>query len=170
MLALIELGNPDAQTLAGQGNSNSSGDTNVDASPTSQASWRGIIGLWSNVWQMVDGLQTDASLKYKIWDKQGNKTYITTNQVAPSASASYPVTMSVDAGANYDLSQVFLPATIDASASNGTYADAFWSAANCVAYHGGGWVSGADGGLFCLYVNTPASYVNTHLGGRLAKV
>jgi hypothetical protein len=170
MLALIELGNPDAQTLVGQGNSNSSGATNVDASPTSQASWRGIIGLWSNVWQMVDGLQTDASLKYKIWDKQGNKTYITTNQVAPTASASYPVTMSVDAGANYDLSQVFLPATIDASASNGTYADAFWSAANCVAYHGGNWGGGARAGLFCLHVDNPASYVDTVLGGRLAKV
>ena len=170
MLALIELGNPDAQTLIGQGNSNSSAATNVDASPTSQASWRGIIGLWSNVWQMVDGLQTDASRKYKIWDKQGNKTYITTNQVAPSASASYPVTMSVDAGANYDLSQVFLPATIDASASNGTYADAFWSGVNCVAYHGGSWADGAYDGLFCLNVASPASGVHTGFGGRLAKV
>ena len=170
MLALIEMGNPDAQTLIGQGNSSSSAATSVDASPTSQASWRGIIGLWSNVWQMVDGLQTDASRKYKIWDKQGNKTYITTNQVAPLASASYPVTMSVDAGANYDLSQVFLPATIDASASNGTYADAFWSAANCVAYHGGYWDLGANAGLFCLAVDHAASYSSTTFGGRLAKV
>ncbi len=170
MLALIELGNPDAQTLIGQGNSNSSAATNVDASPTSQASWRGIIGLWSNVWQMVDGLQTDASRKYKIWDKQGNKTYITTNQVAPSASASYPVTMSDDAGANYNLSQVFVPATIDASASNGTYADAFWSDVNCVAYHGGNWAGGAYDGLFCLNVASPASGVHTGFGGRLAKV
>ena len=119
---------------------------------------------------MVDGLQTDASLKYKIWDKHGNKTYITTNQVAPSASASYPVTMSVDAGANYDLSQVFLPATIDASASNGTYADAFWSGVNCVAYHGGSWGAGAYAGLFSLSVTSAASYSDTSVGGRLAKV
>ena len=170
MLALIELGNPDAQALISQGNSNSSAATNVDASPTSQASWRGIIGLWSNVWQMVDGLQTDASRKYKIWDKQGNKTYITTNQVAPSASASYPVTMSDDAGANYNLSQVFVPATIDASASNGTYADAFWSGVNCVAYHGGSWGAGAYAGLFSLSVTSAASYSDTSVGGRLAKV
>ncbi|MEN6584584.1 MAG: hypothetical protein ABFE02_00845, partial [Sulfuricella sp.] len=73
-------------------------------------------------------------------------------------------------GANYDLSQVFLPATIDASASNGTYADAFWSAANCVAYHGGTWDNGANGGLFCLDVSGPASRVYAVIGGRLAKV
>ncbi len=170
MLALIELGNPDAQTLIAQGNSNSSAATAVDVSPTLQASWRGIIGLWSNVWQMVDGLQTDADRKYKIWDKQGNKTFVTTSQVAPSASASYPVTMSDAAGANYDLSQVFVPATVDGSASNGTYADAFWSAANCVAYHGGTWAYGAHDGLFCLNVHNPASNVSTSVGGRLAKV
>jgi len=170
MLALIELGNPDVQTLVSQGHSNGSGATNVDAPPTSQASWRGIIGLWSNVWQMVDGLQTDGARRYKIWDNKGNKTWVTTNQVAPSASASWIVTMSDDAGANYDLSQVFVPATIDGSASNGTYADGFWSNANCVAYHGGSWYHGALDGLFCLYVGGAASYVSTSVGGRLAKV
>jgi len=119
---------------------------------------------------MVDGLQTDANRKYKIWDNKGNKTWVTTNQVAPSASASWIVTMSDNAGVNYDLSQVFVPATIDGSASNGTYADGFWSNANCVAYHGGHWTDGALDGLFCLYVNHSASNVYTSVGGRLAKV
>jgi len=170
MLALIELGNPDVQTLVSQGHSNGSGATLVDAAPTSQASWRGIIGLWSNVWQMVDGLQTDGNRKYKIWDKHGNKTWVTTSRTAPSASASWIVTMADDAGANYDLSQVFVPATIDGSASNGTYADGFWSNPNCVAYHGGYWSHGALAGLFCLTVNYSASSVSTGVGGRLAKV
>jgi len=169
MLALIELGNPDTQTLIGQGNSNSSAATNVDASPTSQASWRGIIGLWGNVWQMVDGLQTDTSRKYKIWDKQGNKTYITTNQVAPSAG-SYIVTMSEDEGVDYDLGLLFLPATMDASINNGTYADGMLSHPNCVAYHGGDWSYGSICGLFCLGVYIAASHSYTYIGGRLAKV
>ncbi|WP_322999948.1 hypothetical protein [Castellaniella sp.] len=169
-LALIELGNPDAQTLIAQGHVNSSAAQAVDAAATLAASWRGIIGLWGNVWEMFDGLQTDAARKYKVWDKNGNKTYVTTNQIAPASSGSYIVTMSADEGADYDLGPLFMPATVDGSISNGTYADGMWSAANCVAYHGGNWLYGALCGLFCLGVGSAASYSGTHLGGRLAKV
>jgi hypothetical protein len=169
-LMLIELGNPDVQTLIAQGLVNGSAAENVDATLTAAASWRGIVGLWGNVWEMFDGLQTDASLKYKVWDKNGNKTYQTTNQVCPTASQSYIVIMSNDEGANYDLGLLFLPATVDASASNGTYADGMWSAANCVAYHGGYWGYGALCGLFCLNVNNAASTSTAGIGSRLAKV
>lgn len=168
MLAAIEIGGSDSQSLIGQGNVASSAALNTDNATVAQASWRGIVGLWGNVWQMVDGLQTDASSKYKIWDRLGNKTYITTTKTAPANG--YPVTMAEDTGADFDLRDIFAAATTDATVTNGTYADYFYQAANCVAYHGGAWGDGATAGLFYLYVLYAASDAHTYVGGRLAKV
>lgn len=167
-LALIEMGGSDSQTLIGQGHVSGSSALAVDNATVAQATWRGIVGLWGNVWQMVDGLQTDASSKYMIWDKNGNKTYQTTTKTAPASN--YPITLATDTGANYDLGQIFAASTTDATAGNGTYADYFYQAASCVAYHGGHWSDGANAGLFFLHVGTAASSSGAGLGGRLAKV
>lgn len=167
-LALIEMGGSDSQTLLGQGNVSGSAALAVDSATVAQASWRGIVGLWGNVWQMVDGLQTDASSKYKIWDKNGNKTYQTTSLTAP-ASGTYAVTTATAAGTGYDLSSTFAPETTAAVAS-ATYPDVFYQSANCVAYSGGDWSYGAAAGLFSLIVYNAASIASTSVGGRLAKV
>lgn len=167
-LALIEMGGSDSQTLVGQGHVSGSSALATDNATVAQATWRGIVGLWGNVWQMVDGLQTDASSKYKIWDKNGNKTYQTTSLTAPTNN--YPVTMATATGTDYDLATVFAAETTNATAGNGTYGDIFYQSANCVAYHGGGWSHGANAGLFYLYVFHAASYSSTYIGGRLAKV
>lgn len=167
-LALIEMGGADSQTLVGQGNVSGSSALAVDHATVAQASWRGIVGLWGNVWQMVDGLQTDASSRYKIWDKNGNKTYQTTSLTAPSSG--YPVTMATASGTDYDLATVFAAETTNSTAGNGTYGDYFWQSANCVAYHGGTWGRGAFAGLFSLNVSDAASYSPSAVGGRLAKV
>ena len=167
-LALIEIGGSDSQTLVGQGHVSGSSALATDNATVAQATWRGIVGLWGNVWQMVDGLQTDASSKYMIWDKNGNKTYQTTSLTAPTSN--YPVTMATAAGTDYDLATVFAAETTNATAGNGTYGDYFYQAANCVAYHGGGWSNGANAGLFYLGVSNAASHSAPYLGGRLAKV
>ena len=167
-LALIEMGGADSQTLIGQGHVSGSSALATDNATVAQATWRGIVGLWGNVWQMVDGLQTDASSKYKIWDKNGNKTYQTTSLTAPSSD--YPVTMATATGTDYDLATVFAAETTNATAGNGTYGDYFWQSANCVAHHGGHWGYGANAGLFYLGVHGAASYSYPYLGGRLAKV
>jgi hypothetical protein len=103
-----------------------------------------------------------------IWDKNGNKTWVNTGITAPASG--YPVTFATASGANFDLGLLMLPATSNATASNGTTGDYFWQSANCVAYHGGSWGSGANAGLFCLDVSNAASYSNANFGGRLAKV
>lgn len=167
-LALIEMGGSDSQTLVGQGHVSGSAALAVDNATVAQATWRGIVGLWGNVWQMVDGLQTDASSKYLIWDKNGNKTYKTTSLTAPTSN--YPITMATATGTDYDLATVFAAETTNATAGNGTYGDYFYQAASCVAYHGGRWSGGAGAGLFDLDVSNAASNSNTYIGGRLAKV
>ena len=57
MLASIEMGGLGMQSLIGQGRVSQSSAANVDASDVAQATWRGIVGLWGNVWQMVDGIK-----------------------------------------------------------------------------------------------------------------
>ena len=168
-LALIEMGGADSQTLIGQGHVSGSSALATDNATVAQATWRGIVGLWGNVWQMVDGLQTDASYKYMIWDKNGNKTYKTSSLTAPT-SGTYPVTMAATTGTDYDLGTVFTPETTNASAASATYPDIFYQGASCVAYHGGDWGNGATAGLFCLHVTNAASYSSPGFGGRLAKV
>ena len=168
VLALIEMGGSDSQTLIGQGHVAGTGALVTNHTTVAQATWRGIVGLWGNVWQMVDGLQTNASSQYLIWDRNGNMTYQNTGLTAPATG--FPVTMATASGANHDLATVFAAATTNAAAGNGTYGDHFWQAANCVAYHGGVWDYGAYAGLFTLHVNGAASHSITHLGGRLAKV
>jgi hypothetical protein len=167
-LALIELGTPDAKSILGDGYVNGNGARPVDDEVVAQATWRGIVGLWGNVWQMVDGLQTDASSKYKIWDKNGNKAYQTTSLTAPGSN--YPVTMATASGTDYDLATVFAAETTNATAGNGTYGDYFYQNPSCVAYHGGNWSGGANAGVFYLTVSGAASNSATNIGGRLAKV
>lgn len=168
ILATIEMGGADSQALIGQGNVSSSSALATDHATVAQASWRGFVGLWGNVWQMVDGLRTDGSSRYEIWDKTGNQTYKTTGQTAPAGG--WTVTQATAAGADFDLGLVFAPATTDGTQGNGTYGDYFYQAANCVAYHGGTWSTGATAGLFYLYVYNSASYASPDIGGRLAKV
>lgn len=168
MLALIEMGGSDSQTLIGQGNVNGSSNLETDHPTTAQATWRGIVGLWGNVWQMVDGLRTDANGRYEVWDRHGNRTYQTTTRTAPGNG--YQVTMATDTGTNYDLSMIFAPSTTDVTAGNGTFADYFWGSASCVAFHGGDRSSGALAGLFSLGITVTASFMHSSVGGRLAKV
>lgn len=166
MLALIEMGGSDSQALIGQGNIDNTVVQTVSHPYVAQATWRGIVGLWGNVWQMVDGLKTDAVSEYHIWDKNGNKTYKNTTK---NALQGYPVTMATNVGIDYDLSAVFLAGSTDGTSSAGTYGDRISAAASSVAYHGGAINDAQHAGLFCLAVTSPASNAGAFLGGRLAK-
>lgn len=176
MLASIEMGGLDMQSLIGQGRVSQSSAANVDASDVAQATWRGIVGLWGNVWQMVDGIKRNGG-NWWCWQYNvpGNTTtsdfatgYINTGRAALT-SAGYPVTFDttlLSAG-------IIVPATVNGTASNGSTGDYFWSNANTddrIAYHGGSWDYGAYAGLFDLSVYNAPSYASSNIGARLAKV
>lgn len=170
LLCLIEMGGANSQSLIGQGNT--SGPIRaVDHATVAQATWRGIVGLWGNIYQMVDGLQSDSTNRLMIWDKSGNKQYITTGQVgAADGLYRFPVTFSTDSGANHDLSLGFLPATGDSAASNGSTGDGFYQSRSGIAACGGYYGIGDTGGLFFMFIAFSASYENEYYGSRLAKV
>ena len=167
-LALIELGTPDAKSILGDGYVNGNGARPVDDEVVAQATWRGIVGLWGNVWQMVDGLQTNADSEYRIWATDGSQTYVETDVEAPGDG--WFRRRATDRGAGFDLGAVFLPAATRDDRDESAFGDYFWSYPNSVAYHGGGWGNGAGAGLFYLDVTDAASFSCTPLGGRLAKV
>ncbi|TSE33011.1 hypothetical protein LCC91_07675 [Tepidimonas taiwanensis] len=176
MLASIELGGLDTQSLIGQGRVSQSSAANVDASDVAQATWRGIVGLWGNVWQMVDGIKRNGGNWWRWqYNVPGNTTtsdfatgYVNTGRAALTSSG-YPVTFDttlLSAG-------IIVPATVDGTQSNGSTGDYFWSNTNTddrIAYHGGYWSNGADAGLFSLSVGVAPSDANGTLGARLAKV
>ena len=167
-LALIELGTPDVKSILGDGYVNGNGVRPVDDELVTQAAWRGITGLWGNVWQMVDGLQTDKERRYRIWDAEGGKSYGSTGVTAPANGWLHR--RASKQGEGFDLGAVFVPKKTREDRGDSAYGNYFWSWRNAVAYHGGGWSHGANAGLFSLAVYYAASHSDPHLGGRLAKV
>ena len=176
MLATIEMGGLDMQSLIGQGRVNQSSAANVDASDVAQATWRGIVGLWGNVWQMVDGIKRNGGNWHRWqYNVPGNTTtsdfsagYVNTSQSALTTSG-YPVTFNTSLLA----SGIIVPASVDAAASNGSTGDYFWSNNNIddrIWYYGGTWGNGSHAGLFCAYVRNAPSNANSDSGARLAKV
>lgn len=176
MLMSIEIGGLDVQALIGQGRVNQSSAAAVDAADVAQASWRGIVGLWGNVWQMVDGLKRSGGTWWRWqYNAPGSATpgdfttgYINTG-VPALASSGYPVafdaTMLADAG-------LFVPAAVNGTASNGSTGDYFWSNTSTddrVLYHGGDWVIGANAGLFSAHAYNAPSDAARYIGARLAK-
>ncbi len=165
-LALIECGTPDIKSVLGDGYVNGDGVREVDCAE--QVVWRGIVGLWGNVWQMVDGLQTNSDREYRIWDADGNQNYVETDVEAPGDGWFRRRSTERDKG--FDLSYVFLPTSTRDDRDEAPYGNYFWSYPNAVAYHGGSWSDGAYAGLFYLSVYGAASFANPAVGGRLAKV
>lgn len=176
MLASIEMGGLDMQSLIGQGRVSQASAANVDASDVAQATWRGIVGLWGNVWQMVDGIKRNGGNWWRWqYNVPGNTTtsdfatgYVDTGRPALTTSG-YPVTFDttlLSAG-------IIVPDTVDGTQSNGSTGDYFYSNTNTddrIAYHGGDWGGGAPAGLFFLDVGAAPSLAGSHLGARLAKV
>lgn len=169
VLCLIENGGPDVQSSIGQGNVSSSGVVNTG---TSNSVWRGIYELWGNTRCMVDGLQFDNNNKIRIFDKNGNGTYISTGVTASSADG-WVSDLHDEAGSGYNLSFLFLGKIFDSSENNGTFGDFQHSPDSGevnICYHGGYWGDGSQAGLFYLSLSSEASLSNSIFGSRLAKV
>jgi len=176
MLATIEMGGLDMQSFIGSGRVNTTSAANVDSPDVAQATWRGIVGLWGNVWQMVDGIKILNNNWYRWqYNVPGSTSandfttgYINTNQLAPTAPG-YPVTFNT----TLLNSGIIVPDTISPLPANGSTGDFFWGVFNTserVWYHGGNWSLYHYAGLFS--INTYFNHLAAHssFGTRLAKV
>lgn len=166
-LAMIEMGGTDSQALIGSGRVNESGSANVDDVSVATASWRGIIGLWGNVNQLVDGIRVNSAALLEYWDRNGNKLYQTTNVGYPSNG--YSVTMAAGAGAAHRLSDIYWPGVTGSSSSDGSYGDQAFFYPSTSIMVGGMWGNGAAAGLFYINAN---DYIfgNNSIGTRISKI
>ena len=81
-LCHIEMKGADSQTLIAPGHVNGTACVPPNDPLEIAASYRGIYGLWGNAYQYVQGFQCDTETGYlKIWDRQGNQTYVTTTEL-----------------------------------------------------------------------------------------
>lgn len=171
-LYLVENATMDSQTKTGQGRVNQSSAANVDASDVAQATYRGIVGLWGNVWQWMDGLKTSGG-SIHLWDRDGNKTWVnTTKRRTAPVGTIYPTTFMDHSAATYDFADVFIGDTGPTSNSNATAPDYqyFNEDGEFFPIVGGHWSSAADAGLWYVSCNYAASNSYTTIGARLAKV
>jgi hypothetical protein len=127
--------------------------------------------MWGNIRCAIDGAQFDTSNQIKIFDQNGNGTYVSTG-VTLSAASGWTTAMHDDTGTGFDLNTAFLGKTTDGTESNGSFGDYqnTPSTSDNVCYHGGRWGFGSSAGLFLMHLGLDASYAVLSLGFRLAKV
>lgn len=171
-LYLVEQATMDSQTRTGQGRVSQTSAANVDAADVAQATYRGIVGLWGNVWQWMDGFATVSGVVY-IWDQNGNKILGNTGvtRTAPTGTI-YPTTFMDGSGATWDLEDVIIGNTGPATNSDATAPDQSYLQTTGTTYPfaGGNWGNGVNAGLWALSAFLTATDTANYAGARVAKV
>lgn len=170
-LYLIENATANSQMKTGMGRVSATSAANVDATDVAQATYRGIVGLWGNVFQRMDGMKIVSST-INIWDRTGNYTWINTGQTPPNMNNNtYPMIFMDMEGTAYDMDDVFISKTgltvnIDATVPDLQY----WrTGPELFAVSGGRWNFNTNAGLWHISCY-PASEILASIGTRLAKV
>lgn len=170
-LYLVENATLNSQEKTGEGRVNASSAANVDAADVAQATYRGMVGLWGNIFQWMDGLKTGGGT-IQVWDRVGNKTWIDTGKKrTASAGAIYPLSLMKASSVSYDFKDFFIGDT-GAAISNSTVPDYqyFSESSSYFPLVGGGWSRGARAGLWCVGVDSSVADTRSNVGGRLAKI
>jgi hypothetical protein len=173
-LYLVENASMASQETTGSGRVNETAAANVDASDVAQATYRGIVGLWGNVQQFVDGFRFDNDPgNIEMWDRDGNKTWVATGH-KPTAGFTgyyiYPMLFMSANGTGYDFDEVFIGDTGTGSGTSTTAPDGQYFGGSSVLRIGGCWYDTNKAGLWGFYGGGPWSSSNTNIGARLAKV
>lgn len=133
--------------------------------------WRGIEGLWGNIWEWVDGVNFNGGTyhvcndqsKYADDTATGYDTLSFTG--ATSWNSSYISKEGLDTGNN---PHVMLPS--DAGSGSGTtyQCDSCSSSTGWRVFrHGGTWGNGSLAGLFAAFLNSASSDSSAPMGSRL---
>jgi len=168
-LYLVENATMDCQTKTGEGRVNASSAALVDAADVAQATYRGIVGLWGNVWQWMDGLKTINGV-INLWDQNGNKSWVPTKSRTAATGNVYPTSFMDGQGGGWDLEDVFIGDTGPASNSDATAPDRQYltNSGEVFPVVGGSWGIAAGAGLWCAGVDVAASSSIAYIGARLA--
>ena len=186
MLIMVEFATNNVQAAIGRGycDSNSAaistGSCNSVANLTGRPSgtdgkvdvvWRGIEGLWGNVWEWVDGVNWNNGTYYVCNDHSKYADNTATNYTALSYmgatnwSSSYITQEGLDTGDN---EHVMLPADAGGGSESTYYCDACWSSTGWRVFRRGGiWLDGSLCGLFTAVSIDTSSNSYDNIGSRL---
>ena len=186
MLMLVEFADNNVQSKIGRGycdgNSGSlkTGSCNSIPNLTGRPSgtdgkvdvvWRGIEGLWGNVWEWVDGVNWNNGSYYVCNDPSKYADDTASNYAklsytgATNWSSSYITEEGLDSGNN---PHVMLPAAAGSGSESTYMCDGCWSSTGWrVFLRGGAWNNGSVCGLLTADWDSTSSYSNTNIGSRL---
>ena len=186
MLMLVEFANNNVQSKIGRGycdgNSGSlkTGSCNSIPNLTGRPSgtdgkvdvvWRGIEGLWGNVWEWVDGVNWNNGSYYVCNDPSKYADDTASNYAklsytgATNWSSSYITEEGLDSGNN---PHVMLPAAAGSGSESTYMCDGCWSNTGWrVFQRGGSWANGSLCGLFTAALDGTSSASNPNFGSRL---
>jgi len=177
MLYIVENKTMNSQVQSGNGNVSTSAAVNVESAG---AIYRGIVGLWGNVRQGLEGFKTLNAIMYTHpitgvkpassgagitgWVSQGAAIDVT-------GSGRYPITFKTSG----NLGAAFIAATDTATIASGTapdvtYYDNSGTTTEYIPRVGGNWSFGSDAGLWSVFCVGYATDSATVYGCRLAKV
>ena len=186
MLMLVEFATNNVQSVIGRGYCDrnmeaiSTGSCDSVANLTGRSAgmdgkvdvvWRGIEGLWGNIWEWVDGVNWNSGTSYVCNDPSKYADDTATNYTALSFkgatnwSSSYITEEGLDTGDN---EHVMLPAAAG-SGSDSTYdCDACWSNTGWrVFVRGGTWDNDSRCGLFAADLYYHSNSLSVYIGSRL---
>lgn len=188
MLMLAEFATNNMQSAIGRGYCDkpsggariNTGSTNSVANLTGRPAgtdglvdvvWRGIEGLWGNIWEWVDGVNWNDGTYYvcndpsKYADNTARNYTALSFKVATNMASSYITEEGLDTGNN---EHVMLPAAAGSGSESTYYCDACWSSTGWRVFgHGGAWADGSQCGLFTAHLNATSSDSYQHIGSRL---
>jgi len=165
-LYLIENATMDSQTKTGAGRVNESALGTVSASDVATATYRGMVGLWGNVRQFIDGFRSNGtSLESRGYAGDWVSLGVSSNNLV---GGTYPITF------NTTQPIMFIPDTYsDTNDATATIPDkSVWRGSiNDIVYFaiGGFYSDAADAGLWCID-EFGISEIRTALSARLARI
>jgi hypothetical protein len=187
MLYLVEFANNNSQALIGRGyvdgNSAKINTGSCDVVPNltgrptgtdgkTDVVYRGMEGLWGNIWEYVDGIIVKSGSYYisndpSVYGDSSVAGYSPMSTVISGyGNEKYITSMACDSG---EFAHIFAPHTSTGSESS-YYCDCSWSVSDSkdkVIYRGGHWSSGSKGGLFAMVMIDNSSAYGSDLGSRL---
>jgi hypothetical protein len=164
-LYLVENATMDSQTETGDGRVNESSTANVDAADVAQATYRGIVGLWGNVHQWMDGVRTISDV---IERRTYNGTWTSTGEGVPNSGyGHYPITFRATGDEQF-VADAYSGSN-DTTATTPDY-NRWLNAGEYYPFVGGDQGNAANAGLWLVYCSYAASTSFSSLGARLARI